>query len=135
MTILHVTQPTSDGDDADRIRRQNRAWREYILEQILEQIREDLDRQAAGPGEQHHADGTGPRVAMAFGIGRMADHARTAQLACNRTTAVGAVTWMEILRAHFFAGMAESDWPQLRAKLIEMAATCAAWIEDGDSRD
>jgi hypothetical protein len=123
MTVID-TPPAADRSTDSR-------YRQYIFDQIDE----ERERQVAVWGEQHHPDGTGPRVPMAFGIAFMAEHARLAKLACNRAAAGGTLTWMDILREEFFEGMAESDWQRLRAELVQIAAVCVAWIEDGDNRD
>ena len=43
-------------------------------------------------------------------------------------------TWSDILLEEVYEALDESDWHKLRAELIQVAAVCVAWIEDGDER-
>ena len=77
-------------------------------------------------GKQHHPDGTH------YSFKSDADNAR---MQCTYAALSGYLTWGHILAEEFYEAMAEEEWAPLRAELVQVAAVCMAWIEDGDSRD
>ena len=89
----------------------------------------DTERQAqlAKWGEQHHPDGT----AADFTARAMRD---SAHVVCQARAERGEVTWTHILDEEFWEVRAEEDPAKLRAELVQLAAVCAAWIHDLDSR-
>lgn len=97
----------------------------------------DAERQAQLTkfGDQHHPDGTGPDRVWAFTgpASFVADNARQTvdQLAAEGD---GYLSWLDIALEEFAEAAAESDPAKLRAELIQVAAVCAAWIADIDSR-
>jgi len=88
----------------------------------------DTERQAqlAKFGDQHHPDGTGYD-----GSTRHADFWRQH---CQAAFADGEGTWGHILLEEVFEAIAEKDPAALRTELVQVAAVCAAWITDIDSR-
>ncbi|WP_328860908.1 hypothetical protein [Streptomyces sp. NBC_00306] len=87
----------------------------------------DTERQAqlAKWGEQHHRDGTN------LANRDWADHARAA---CQHAADEDALSWAAILYEEFTEALAETDPVKLRTELVQVAAVCAAWIADIDSR-
>ena len=85
-------------------------------------------------GDQKHRDGTHPdyEVLPGWSASELADAAR---LACQRSAEMGIVTWRHIFVEEACETLAEADPAQLRAELIQVAAVCAAWICDIDSRN
>jgi hypothetical protein len=92
---------------------------------ILNDITTEVDRQHAKWGLQHHPDGTREDNKG------MADWARKDT---DQAAADGVLSWLDILCEEFFEASAEVSWPKLRAELIQVAAVCVSWIEDGDER-
>ncbi|MEU2111849.1 hypothetical protein [Streptomyces sp. NPDC019507] len=90
----------------------------------------DTERQAqlAKWGDQKHPDGTGSR----FYGKRAAQARRECELAAAEPDF--GPQWALILREEVYEALAESDPAALRAELIQVAAVCAAWIHDLDSR-
>ncbi|MEU4170992.1 hypothetical protein AB0F46_29445 [Streptomyces sp. NPDC026665] len=88
----------------------------------------DTERQAqlAQFGDQHHPDGTGSSSQQVA--------AGAARARCQVAATQGEVTWQLILAEEHAEAMAESDPAALRAELVQVAAVCAAWIADLDSR-
>ncbi|WP_267244389.1 hypothetical protein [Streptomyces sp. PR69] len=88
----------------------------------------DAERQAQLTkfGDQHHPDGTG----------LPGDHsqAHIARRICRKAAADGTLTRRHILQEEVREALAESNPAQLRAELVQVAAVCAAWISDLDSR-
>jgi hypothetical protein len=89
----------------------------------------DTERQAqlAKFGDQHHPDGT----AADFTARAMRDSAR---VVCDAKAQRGALTWADVLDEEYWEARAETDPAKLRAELVQVAAVCAAWITDLDSR-
>jgi hypothetical protein len=92
---------------------------------VLDEIFEERERQDKKWGEQHWPDGTNA------GFTSTADAARAF---CDARFRDGTLTWYNILREEFTEACAETQWPKLRKELIQVAAVCVAWIEDGDTR-
>ncbi|HEY9408466.1 MAG TPA: hypothetical protein VIP77_02700 [Jiangellaceae bacterium] len=86
----------------------------------------ERQRQLAKWGEQHHPDGTGSvHQQEAAGLARME---------CEDAFGAGYGTWCHVLFEETWEALAESDPAKLRAELVQVAAVCAAWIADLDSR-
>lgn len=101
---------------------------------VLDEVAEERERQDEKWGPQHHPDGTGP-LEHPVGINndRLRDLLRTV---CNQRSRAGTGTWTQILLEEVFEAMAEEpNSPELRKELVQVAAVCAAWIEDIDSRE
>ncbi|WP_073915767.1 hypothetical protein [Streptomyces sp. CB02009] len=92
----------------------------------------DLDAerqlQLARFGEQRHPDGTGRAGYV--------EKANTARDACQFDAAIveGGPRWSLILLEEVYEALAESDPARLRAELVQVAAVCAAWVNDIDQR-
>jgi hypothetical protein len=89
----------------------------------------DTERQAqiAKFGDQKHPDCTGAE----YYVG-MADQARDdVEHAAESLTGP---RWSLILLEEVYEALAESDPAKLRTELIQVAAVCAAWIHDLDTR-
>ncbi|MFJ4990033.1 hypothetical protein ACIP9H_40335 [Streptomyces sp. NPDC088732] len=95
------------------------------LANFAEAVDQERQRQLAKFGEQRHRDGTSAANAS------WADHARAR---CQEAADAEAQTWGAILYEEFAEAMAETDPAQLRAELVQIAAVCAAWISDLDTR-
>ncbi|GGW41154.1 hypothetical protein [Streptomyces xantholiticus] len=88
----------------------------------------DTERQAqlSKWGDQHHRDGTGDKSQQ--------DDANRARSWCQDAFGSGYGTWADILAEEVAEAFAERDPAKLRAELLQVAAVCAAWIADLDSR-
>jgi len=88
----------------------------------------ERQRQLEQFGDQHHADGTGAEHYVA-----MADEARddVERFASQHS----GPEWALILLEEVYEALAESGPTALRAELVQVAAVCAAWISDIDSRE
>jgi hypothetical protein len=93
---------------------------------FAEAVDAERQRQLRKFGEQHHPDGTGLPV-YEHSARRYRDHA-------DRAAASGHLAWRDVLMEEVHEALAESDPAQLRAELVQVAAVCAAWITDLDSR-
>ncbi|MEU9220165.1 hypothetical protein AB0D47_26910 [Streptomyces sp. NPDC048376] len=98
------------------------------VRQFAEEIDAERQRQLAKFGEQHHPDGTGR--------GGYMEQAETARTTCQMDAAItdGGPRWSLILLEEVYEALAESGPDRLRAELVQVAAVCAAWIADLDSR-
>jgi hypothetical protein len=96
------------------------------VRRFAEEIDAERQRQLAKWGEQHHPDGTG-------GL-RHIDQADRVRAMVEQAAAEGRQMWANILAEEVAETFAESDPAKLRAELIQVAAVCAAWIADIDSR-
>lgn len=94
----------------------------------------ERQRQLEQWGDQRHPDGTGPEVEMLphWTAGELADAARSS---CQLRADMNICTWSDILSEEVCEALAEADPATLRAELIQVAAVCAAWICDIDSRN
>lgn len=101
---------------------------------IVVEIAEERTRQVDKFGVQKHPDGTGhaPISAAAF----LAEARARCEKATGRgpSDEYGVLTWEEILTEEYAEALCETDPDKLRAELVQVAAVCAAWIEDIDSR-
>jgi len=89
-------------------------------------IDDERQRQLAKFGDQHHPDGTGQYPETI--------DADVARMACQSAAEGGYLDWLHILREEVAEAFAESDPAALRTELVQVAAVCAAWIADIDSR-
>ncbi|MFE6354341.1 hypothetical protein ACFVOO_16085 [Streptomyces rochei] len=96
------------------------------VRQFAEAVDAERQRQLAKFGDQHHPDGTGYE-----GSERHADFWRKR---CKDAFADEEGTWGHVLLEEVFEAMAEADPARLRAELVQVAAVCAGWIADLDSR-
>lgn len=97
------------------------------VKQLAEEIDAERQRQLAKFGDQHHPDGTGDR--------RWADAANVVRGEVDDAARAGLTTWNGILREELFEVLAEEDPVRLHTELVQVAAVCAAWIADIDSRE
>lgn len=96
------------------------------LRAIAEDIDAERQRQLAKWGDQHHPDGTGNKSQQ--------DDADRARRWCQDAFGSGYGTWSDVLAEEVAEANAEKDPAMLRAELVQVAAVCAAWIHDLDSR-
>ncbi|MFJ4837140.1 hypothetical protein [Streptomyces sp. NPDC088746] len=94
---------------------------------FAEQIDEERQAQLRKFGEQHHPDGTSNDPTSRL----LRDSAR---VLCDFAAKRGEVTWRHILDEEVREVIAETDPVALRTELLQVAAVCAAWIHDLDSR-
>lgn len=92
---------------------------------FAEAVDTERQRQLAKWGEQHHRDGTS--IANE-------SWAKQARANCQQAADEGVLSWAAVLYEEFTEAMAEEDPAKLRTELIQVAAVCAAWIADLDSR-
>ncbi|MGV9282154.1 hypothetical protein [Streptomyces sp. NPDC003730] len=93
---------------------------------FAEEIDAERQRQLARWGEQRHPDGTGTIAHI--------DQADRVRAKVDQAAAEGTQTWGNILAEEVAEAFAESGPDRLRAELVQVAAVCAAWIVDLDSR-
>jgi hypothetical protein len=95
----------------------------------------DAERQAQLKkfGDQRHPDGTGPDQQI-LPDWTAVDLANAARANCQRQAEMGIVTWRDIFGEEACEVLAETEWPKLRAELIQTASVIQAWISDGDRR-
>lgn len=93
---------------------------------FAEEIDAERQRQLAKFGEQHHPDGTG-NVSQQ-------EYADVKRRWCEDAFGSGYGTWADILAEEVAEAEAERDPAKLRAELVQVAAVCAAWVADIDSR-
>lgn len=92
---------------------------------VLHEVFGERRNQLAKWGEQSHPDGTSAEFAA---------DAIAARKLCEAAAALDRLTWLHILLEEVAEAAAETEWPELRAELVQVAAVAAAWIEDGDRR-
>jgi len=96
--------------------------------QILAEIEAERNRQdAIHPTSAHLPDGTSDTEDRQFARD-------TARIFTDQAAKVGELTWVHVLREEFLEALAEVDPAKIRAELIQVAAVCARWAEDIDSR-
>lgn len=93
---------------------------------FAEAVDAERGRQLAKFGDQWHPDGTGGSGRRAQADGFRADCEYLANNDCT--------TWFPVLLEEVYEAGAEDDPAQLRAELVQVAAVCAAWINDLDRR-
>lgn len=94
----------------------------------LAEIADERARQDRKWGEQNHPDGTGgPDAEIVAGMLKA--------LCQDAGLPDGAGdTWLKILAEEVGEAFDETEWPKLRAELVQVAAVVVAWIEAGDRR-
>ncbi|MFJ6066543.1 NUDIX hydrolase [Streptomyces tendae] len=97
------------------------------LAAFVSDVDAERQRQLAKWGEQHHPDGTGTIAHI--------DQADRVRAKVDQAAAEGTQTWGNILAEEVAEVFAESGPDRLRAELVQIAAVCAAWIADLDSRE
>ncbi|MGW7350889.1 hypothetical protein [Streptomyces sp. NPDC054784] len=93
---------------------------------FAEDVDTERQRQLRKFGDQHHPDGTG--------LTEDRDRAARARHVCDSMARLGQLAWRDILHEEVQEAFAETDPDLLRAELVQVAAVCAAWIADLDSR-
>lgn len=93
---------------------------------FAEAIDTERQRQLAKWGDQHHPDGTG-----GSGAQYVADRYRSV---VDEAFKADGPSWRDVLLEEVYEALAEKDPAALRAELIQVAAVCAAWVADLDSR-
>ncbi|MEV5977536.1 hypothetical protein [Streptomyces sp. NPDC052114] len=97
------------------------------VRQFAEEVDAERQRQITKFGDQHHPDGTGAEHYVG-----LADEARKD---VERFVAQhSGPEWSLVLLEEVYEALAESDPAKLRAELVQVAALCAAWVADIDSR-
>lgn len=106
---------------------------------FAEAIDAERQRQLAKFGDQHHPDLSGREAAQCVAREMFDEWAQ------NYRDINGGnfdprdpdrrLDWTGILLEEVYEALAESDPAKLRAELIQVAAVCAAWIADLDSRE
>ncbi|MFJ8798466.1 NUDIX hydrolase [Streptomyces sp. NPDC102487] len=86
----------------------------------------ERQRQLAKWGDQHHPDGTA--------ITGDDERAANARHVCQAMASIGQGAWRDVLWEEVAEAFAEKDPAALRTELVQVAAVCAAWIADLDSR-
>lgn len=92
---------------------------------VLDDIAIERDAQLAKWGPQSHDDGTGEHFKF------LADDAR---YTTDQAAQVNELTWQHILTEEYYEALSEEDPAKLRTELVQVAAVCAAWIQDLDTR-
>jgi len=95
------------------------------LASFFDAVSEERYAQLKKWGDQRHPDGTSEDLKGLADTARRTTQAMAAQ---------GAVTWAVILEEEVGEAVAEVDPAKLKAELIQVAAVCAAWIDDIDRR-
>lgn len=93
---------------------------------VLADVYAEQARQAEKFGVQHRDDGTGGPVMRA--------DAERMRAACDYLAEHGGADWRSVLLEEVYEAMAEDDPVKLRAELVQVAAVCATWVQDIDSR-
>ncbi|MFD0555369.1 NUDIX hydrolase [Streptomyces rectiviolaceus] len=96
------------------------------LARHMAEVDAERQRQIAKFGDQHHPDGTGNQGQQ--------EYAETKRSWCEAAFGSGYGTWADILAEEVAEVEAERDHAKLRDELVQVAAVCAAWIADIDSR-
>ncbi|MCX4601188.1 hypothetical protein OG402_11885 [Streptomyces anulatus] len=96
------------------------------VKDFAEAIDQERGQQLAKWGEQHHPDGTGSK--------HQQDDADRARRWCQDAFGSGYGTWADVLTEEVAEALAERDPASLRTELVQIAAVCAAWVHDLDSR-
>jgi hypothetical protein len=100
--------------------------RTKTLAAFVADVDAERQRQLAEFGDQHHPDGTGNKSQR--------DDADRARRWCQDAFGSGYGTWADVLAEEVAEAFAERDHAKLRAEVVQVAAVCAAWIADIDSR-
>ncbi|MEU9972323.1 hypothetical protein [Streptomyces sp. NPDC051014] len=103
------------------------------LRRFAEDVDTERQAQLTKSVEQHHPDGTGPAIEVFPGWAAL-DLVAAARGLCQLHADQDVVTWRDIFGEAACEALAESDPVALRKELVQVAAVCAAWIADLDSR-
>ncbi|WP_228554683.1 hypothetical protein [Catenulispora pinisilvae] len=95
------------------------------IAQVLAEVSAERFRQLDKWGAQRRENGTGGPV--------MRHTAEDMRNRCNYLAEHGGADWGAVLLEEVYEAMAEDDTAALRQELVQVAAVCAAWIEDIDS--
>jgi len=95
------------------------------IARVLGEVSVERFRQLDKWGVQHRSPCTG-----AEDLRRDADLMRRR---CQAAEEAGGASWRDVLLEEVFEALAEDDPAALRKELVQVAAVCAAWIEDIDS--
>jgi hypothetical protein len=96
------------------------------VKKFAEAVDQERQAQLAKFGDQKHPDGTGNKSQQ--------DDADRARRWCQDAFGSGYGTWADVLAEEVAEAFAERDPAKLRAELLQVAAVCAAWIHDIDTR-
>ncbi|MEU7381528.1 hypothetical protein AB0A91_16300 [Streptomyces sp. NPDC042207] len=109
------------------------------VRQFAEEIDAERQRQIAKFGDQHHPDLSGDTTAQCDArdmFGEWADNYREINEGkFDPRDSDTRLDWTGILLEEVYEALAEADPAKIRAELIQVAAVCAAWIADIDSRE
>jgi len=94
---------------------------------VLAEVFAEQVRQVTKFGEQHREDGTGGPV--------MRSESDRMRAACDHLARSGGADWRAVLLEEVYEALAEDDPLKLRAELLQVAAVCATWVQDIDSRE
>jgi len=97
-----------------------------LFDKIVADVKAERQRQDERWGKQLHPNGTSIKFKP------LADAARNA---CRAADGNGQNTWGHIAREEFWEVMSETEWPALRAELVQLGAVVFAWIESGDEQN
>lgn len=97
------------------------------VKDFAEAVDDERSKQINKWGHQAHLDGTG---GVLFG-----QVARMARDECQQAARDGSLTWRHIAEEEWAEAKAETEWPELRGELVQLASVLAAWILDGDQRE
>lgn len=95
-----------------------------LMEQVLQDVRDERARQDLKFGIQRHPNGTSAKFKP------LADSARNATRQADLN---GTNTWYHIAREEFWEAMSETDRAALRTELVQLVAVGVAWIESLDA--
>ncbi|MCX4994284.1 hypothetical protein [Streptomyces longwoodensis] len=105
---------------------------------FAEAVDAERQRQLAKFGEQHHPDLSGDATSQCDAREMFDQWAQNYRAINAGTFDPGdqdrCLDWTGILLEEVYEALAESDVARLRAELVQVAAVCAAWITDLDSR-
>lgn len=93
---------------------------------VVQDIRNERERQEAKFPDQHLPDGTHERFRW---------QAIRYRDATDEAAGTGGLTWRHILLEEVFEALTETDPGKLREELIQSAAVIVRWVEDIDSRE
>jgi hypothetical protein len=99
---------------------------------FAEEIDAERQRQLAKFGEQHHPDMVGDADVQCDRRQRFAERAAYYR---EVNDSDNTIDWTGILLEEVYEAVAESDPAKIRAELVQVAAVCAAWVADIDSRE
>ena len=95
------------------------------IARVLGEVSVEHFRQLDKWGVQHRENGTGGPV--------MRDTAEDMRNRCNYLAEHGGADWRAVLLEEVYEALAEEEPAALRKELVQVAAVCAAWVENIDS--